>query len=76
MAATMATKDKAVSPIDGHERRLKSDCPHYEGSRSPIKAKLEVAAFHQVAEFWTLAAHVNTNLHAACESLNDVQFAA
>ena len=41
-----------------------------------IKAKLEVAAAHQNAEFWTFAANVNTHLLAAFESLNGVPDAA
>ena len=37
-----------------------------------IKAKLEIAASHQVAEFWMLAEGVDGHLHKAFEGLNGV----
>ena len=62
------------------ERRLKSErdaeIESLQDKFYRIKAKLEVAAAHQNAEFWTLAANVNTHLLAAFESLNIVPDAA
>jgi hypothetical protein len=62
------------------ERRLKSErdaeIESLQDKFYRIKAKLEVAAAHQNAEFWTFAANVNTHLLAAFESLNGVPDAA